>query len=340
MGTKVRSRGDKEPAGRTKAAILLFLAEHGESTFTEVREHLLERYNIRSQKDIRIHLNDLSGDDKLGLADKICKGNGNACSYRIRGGFDNMRRLYNYLKAQGTGQELMRTRLFAEFTSSCDFFVQLKINVICNIMADLHRRMADKDSMASLIDCMGHIPPLQRDELIAWMERVGLRDMSDPLSRSFVELFEVTTAPGAERIVDAYVQRIARRGMAAVGPEGFNALASDVLIPDRYREPITAILQASPGAFDRVMNLDCDNPLFPRNPFMAYAISQLLAQEEMNGRPIVTIAECCEYAKGIRRVLQEPPIFVIARSHFVADLVAGRLAVKEVPEEMLRLIFS
>jgi hypothetical protein len=54
----------------------------------------------------------------------------------------------------------------------------------------------------------------------------------------------------------------------------------------------------------------------------------------------VTVLDCCEYAKAIPRVLRELSIFVIARSHFVADLVAGQLAVKEVPAETMRQIFS
>ncbi len=72
---------------------------------------------------------------------------------------------------------------------------------------------------------------------------------------------------------------------------------------------------------------------------MAYAISALLAQDE-GVVPAVSIRDCCEYARQMPRLLREPPIFAIARAHFVADLVAGRLAEKSVPAETLRLIFS
>ena len=118
MSNRPRARGAKEPSGRTKAAILLFLARHGESTFTDVREYLLEKYNIRSAKDIRIHLVDLSDDNKLGLIIKTPNGNGNACSYKVREGFNDLKRLFNYLQAQGAGPELMQTKIFIEFTSS------------------------------------------------------------------------------------------------------------------------------------------------------------------------------------------------------------------------------
>lgn len=339
MGIRSRARGDKEPAGRTKAAILLFLADSGESTFTQVREHMLERHNIRSQKDIRIHLNDLSDDEKLGLVEKISHGNGNACSYRLRAGFGDLKRLYNYLKANGAGQELMRTRHFAEFTSSCQFFIKLKINMISGIITDLCRCMEADGGAALARDSMGHVSPEHREALLAWMGRVGRRDTADPMVRRFVEMVDMSCYRDFEATGEAYAQILTKRGIAIVGMDGFIALASDILMPDDYRERMTEIVRLSPGAFDCVMNLDCDNPLFPRNPFLAYAISALLAQDE-GVVPAVSVRDCCEYARLMPRVLGEPPIFAIARAHFVTDLAAGRLAVKKVPEETLRLIFA
>ncbi len=339
MGVRSRARGDKEPTGRTKAAILLFLAENGECTFTQVREHMLERHNIRSQKDIRIHLNDLSDDGKLGLVVKKSNGNGNACVYRVRDSFGDMKRLYNYLKAQGAGRELMRTRRFTEFTSSCDFFRNVKISVIGSIVTDLCRRM-EADGGASLArDAMGHVAPEHREAMLAWMGRVGRRDTSEPMARRFIEMVDAGCRRDFDAAGEAYAQLLTERGMAIVGAEGFLALASDIMMPDAYRERLTAIVSLSPGAFDCVVNLDCDNQLFPRNPFMTYAISALLAQDE-GVVPAVSVRDCCGYARLIPRLLQEPPIFAIARAHFVTDLVAGRLAVKEVPAETLRLIFS
>jgi hypothetical protein len=331
---------DRAAVYEEKVAFLFYLAENGECTFTQIREHMLERHNIRSQKDIRIHLNDLSDDAGPGLVVKCSHGNGNACSYRLHGGFVDLKRLYNYLKAAGSGPELMRTRHFAEFTSSCDFFRKLKIIVVASIVTDLCRCM-DADGGASLVrDSMRHVPPEHQEAILAWMGRVRRRDLTDPMVRRFIEMVDAGCTRDFEVTGEAYAKLLMERGTAEAGPQGFIALASDILVPDHYRDRLTEIVRLSPGAFDGVMNPDSGNPLFPRNPFLAYAISLLLAQDGLKGPPSVTVADCCGYAKGIRRVLDEPPIFVIARSHFVADLAGGRLAAKEVPAETLRLIFS
>ncbi len=340
MKIKSRARGDREPSGKTKAAILLYLAEHGESTFTEIREHMLDQYNIRSQKDIRGHLNDLSDTSRFDLLDKLSNGNGNACSYRVREGFCSLRKLYNYLKMQGLETEVMRTRYFHEYTKSCDFFQNVKTHLLGDILADLHGCMVSESGSDTILDSLDHVPSQHREILADWMARVRQRDMAEPLAGSFLRLIHALRSPEAETVARSYVRVVMERGLKAISPEQFDMLASDILIPDRYRERITAIMRLSPGAFDCIANMNCDNPLFVRNPFLAYVISLLLAQGETISHPCLTLAQCSEYAAGIPRLSAESPIFTIARSHFITDLVAGRLAVKEVPAETLRLIFS
>lgn len=341
MSNKPRARGAKEPSGRTKTAILLFLARHGESTFTDVREYLLEKYNIRSAKDIRIHLVDLSDDNKLGLIIKKPNGNGNACSYKVREGFNDLKRLFNYLKAQGAGPELMQTTIFIEFTSSRrNFFKQVQLNVMKNVMTDFCRCLGKDEYIALLKDSMEHIPPEHKEALIIWIERVGKQDKSDPLSRSFIGLIETFGYPDGEQLAENQVQRMIRNGVTEVGPDSLESLLSTIRIPDKYREQVTTIMRLSPSAFDCVMNLNLSNPLFTPNLYMAYAISLLLSMDEEDISPIITVKECCEYTRNMPRAFQEPPILIIARSFFVTDLVTGHLTIKEVSEETLRLIFS
>lgn len=338
MRTKSRSRGDKEPVGRTKAVILLFLADRGESTFTELREHLAENYNIRNPKDLRIHLNDLSDTGKLDLIVKASNGNGNACSYRLKDGSCSLKKLYNYLNAHGLGPELMRTKHFREFTSSLDFFITVKINLVNSILSDFCRRLASDDGTASIQANMGHVSKKHRDVLLKWMDRVRKEVPDEPISRNFLELSRVARSMDEEKM-ETYIRQIYGRGVSAIGKEGFIALASDLMIPDEYMDRITTIMQLSPGAFDCVMNLECDNPLFPCNPFMAYAISQLLSMDELKKETGLTVIECCEYGKGLPRLVTEPPLYLIARSQFISDMVSGKLTIDPVPPETLRMIF-
>jgi hypothetical protein len=77
------------------------VADNGESTFTQVRVCLQEQYNIKSTKDVKLHLADLSADDRLKLIEKVSHGSGNVNSYRIRPGFNSLKRLHNYLDQYG-----------------------------------------------------------------------------------------------------------------------------------------------------------------------------------------------------------------------------------------------
>lgn len=339
MGNRSRARGDKEPAGRTKTAILLFLADRGESTFTGIREYMLERYNIRSQKDIRGHLNDLSDGGKFGLLEKKSNGKGNACSYKIRDGFGSLKQLYNYLNTHGAGTELMRTRYFAEFTSSCDFSRKVTINVLSRIFLDVYRCTDSEDGMKSLSDSMLYVPQYYREAILAWMEKVRRGDVSDPLSGQFLEIVKADSSSDTEAVWEAYLQRLVEKGMATVGLRGIDMITASFMMPVSYWDRIMAILRLSPRAFDYIVNLNCDNVLFPRNPCLVYAIL-LLGQDGPVLEPALTVKECIEYARKQPRLSQEPPIFLIARSYFISDLADGKLAVKQMPEETLRLILS
>ncbi len=150
MRVKTRARGEKEPPGRTKSAILLYLADRGESTFTEIRTYLKDEHNIKSSKDVRLHLEDLSADDRLALLHKISHGTGNANTYRIREGFNSLKRLHNYLNGQGLVPALMRTKYFTEYTDSLDFVTKVRTNIIRNSLLELYEGMLEDAGYARI----------------------------------------------------------------------------------------------------------------------------------------------------------------------------------------------
>ncbi|WP_424358213.1 hypothetical protein [Methanocella sp. MCL-LM] len=271
---------------------------------------------------------------------KKTNGNGNACSYRIRDGFGSLRKLYNYLKVQGLETALMQARHFHEYTASCDFFVQVKTSLLCDAMLDLTRCLATEEGTAMILQSLNHVTPEHRVMLTGWIARVRGRDTDDPVAGSFVRMIDDLCSPDADMMAEAYVQKVMKRGLEAICLKQFSVLASDIVIPEEYRERITSIMRLSPGAFDCIANLNCDSPLFIRNPFLPYVISVLVAQDEPLSGPHLTLQECCDYAAGIPRLTPEPPIFTIARSHFITDLAGGRLAIKEVPAETLRQILA
>jgi hypothetical protein len=124
----------------------------------------------------------------------------------------------------------------------------------------------------------------------------------------------------------------------------FAALMSELNMPESRLKMVSVIQRLSPGALDYLLNSSKNNRMFPPNVFLAYVFSLILQAPGENyspgSLPPIDFARYRRYAAAVPRYSDESPIALIARSLFIADMVHGRLAVDEVPEETLRLIFS
>jgi len=338
MGIKTRARGEREPTGRTKSTILLFLADNRESTFTQIREHLREQHNIKSTKDVKLHLNDLTSDNRLSLLEKISHGNGNANSYRIRGGFNSLKRIHNFLNQYGMVPALMKTKYFVEYTSSKAFDTRMRTNLVRNSLMELVETMRDDrgyEQIKSLLIVAGE----DREQLLEWVDRVRAGDREDPLSASTLAIEDMMKEGDIDRLGEVFTGIV-----RLLDSQDFFALMENLIIPSGQHEIVTSIRRFSPSALDYLLNSTKNNPLFPPNIFLAYAFSLILQAPGENffvGKlPDIDFAPYRRYSLALPRLTAEPPIVLIAKSLFVSDMVHGRLAVDEVPEEMLRLIFS
>ncbi len=350
MGSRSRARGEKEPKGRTKTAILLFLAENGESTFTEIREYLQEQYNIRSTKDVKLHLNDLAADDRLALIEKVSHGSGNANSYRIREGFNSLKRLHNYLDVQGMVPHLMKTKYFIDYTDSKDFDTKVRTNISRNSLLELYDGMLDDHGYERIRAMLHGVDGSDREDMGAWMRRVRAGDRDDPLSGSFLAIIDLLKEGDIDRLGEIFVGLVEtiRANRDGEDLSEFFALMSELSMPRDHVKMVHSARRLSPGALDYLLNSSKNNRMFPPNIFLAYVYSLILQAPSgeappgggHDSLPPVDFARYRRYAAAVPRYPGEAPIALIVRSLFVADMVRGRLAVDEVPEETLRLIFS
>ncbi|WP_424358208.1 hypothetical protein [Methanocella sp. MCL-LM] len=338
MASKTRARGEREPTGRTKAAILLYIADNGERTFTEIREHLQERHNIKSSKDVKLHLADLSSDERLALLEKVTHGSGIANSYRIRSGFNSLKRLHNFLNEYGLVPALMKTKYFVEYTSSKSFDTRMRTNIVRNSLMELTETIHDNrgyEKIKVLLQAAGD----DQEKILAWVDRVRASDRDDPLSGSFMAIGDMMREGDIDQLGDIFTGIV-----RLLASEDFFALMEDLIIPPYQRDMVIAVRRYSPSALDYLLNSSRNNPLFPPNIFLAYAFSEILeapGENFMAGRlPDIDFAPLRRYSKALPRLTSEPPIGLIARSLFISDMVQGKLAVEEVPGETLKLIFS
>jgi hypothetical protein len=346
MRVKTRARGEKEPPGRTKSAILLYLADRGESTFTEIRTYLKDEHNIKSSKDVRLHLEDLSADDRLALLQKISHGIGNANTYRIREGFNSLKRLHNYLNGQGLVAALMRTKYFTDYIDSLDFKTKVRTNITRNSLLELYEGMLEDASCARIRTMLRDVDPGDRMAMISWMDRVRAGDRDDLLSGSFLAMVDLMKEGDIDRLGEIFMDILRLMGPDFSSPliREFAALMSELNMPESRLKMVSVIQRLSPGALDYLLNSSKNNRMFPPNVFLAYVFSLILQAPGENyspgSLPPIDFARYRRYAAAVPRYSDESPIALIARSLFIADMVHGRLAVDEVPEETLRLIFS
>lgn len=344
MGVRARARGEKEPAGKTKSTILLFLADNGERSFTEIRNYLKDACNIRSSRDVRLHLEELASDDRLALVDKITHGSGNANSYRIRGGFNSLKRLHNYLNKQGLVPELMNTRYFKEYTASAEFMTMARSNINRNMTLALYDSMMDEAKFSGLKGLLGYVDVEDRRAMLAWMERVRDGDRDDAHSGSFLLMLDTMASGDIDRLGDMFIGLSGMMGMMETKEiaDQFRMLMYELDLPSPWREAFFAILRYSPGAFGYMLNSTINNPLFPPNPFPTYVLSLAISRVRsgLKAMPDGGIGRWAEYSMKLPRLSSEPPMLVIARSLFVADMVNGRLAIDDLPKETLKLIFG
>jgi hypothetical protein len=346
MANRTRARGDREPKGKTKSAILLFLTDNGECTFTQIREHLREQYNIKSTKDVKIHLADLSTDDRLALLEKVSHGTGNANSYRLRGGFNGLKRLHNYLNAQGQVPALMRTRYFREYTGSTEFTTKVRTNIVRNQLLELYEGMLDDAGHARIKAMLRDVDPADRETMIAWMERVRNGDRDDTLSNSFLAMADLLKDGDIDLLGEIFmgILRLMGPDMSSPAVREFAALMSELNMPESQLKMVSDIQRLSPGALDYLLNSSKNNRLFPPNIFLAYVFSLILQVPGENytpeSLPSIDFARYRRYASAVPRHSPQSPIALIARSLFIADMIQGRLVSDEAPEETLRLIFS
>lgn len=346
MGGRSRQRGEREPTGRTKLAILLYLADHGECTFTQIRSHLQEQYNIKSAKDVKIHLNDLASDDRLALIAKVSHGNGNANSYRIREGFNSMKKLHNYIDELGAVPALMKTAYFRDYTASLDFETKVRTNIVRNSILELYEGILDDRGYENIKSALDNIDQADWTEMIAWMDRIRAGDRDDTLSGSFLAMVDLLKEGDIDRLGNIFtdIVRLMRTEKTGFMLREFFALMSELSFPESQRELVYAARRLSPSTLDYLLNSSKNNRMFPPNIFLAYVFSLILQMPGENdvpdSLPQIDIGLYRRYAATMPQISSISPIVLISRSLFIADMIQGRLVVDEAPEETLRLIFA
>jgi hypothetical protein len=182
--------------------------------------------------------------------------------------------------------------------------------------------------------------------MIEWMERVRKGDRDDTLSNSFLAIVDLMREGDIDLLGDLFLGILRMMGPDMTSPtvREFAALMAELNMPEDRLRMVSHIQRVSPAALDYLLNSSKNNRMFPPNVFLAYVFSLILQAPGDNflpeSLPPVDFARYRNYAATLPRYTVEPPIALIARSLFIADMINGRLASDDLPKETMRLVFS
>lgn len=350
MAVKPRQRGERDEEGATKTAILLFLAGHGVQTFTDIRLYLREKCNIRSPKNLRIHL---AGLVKTGLITRCLTGPGKADTYKVESSYKGIKALFGFFQALGREREIMATRHFRSYTGSQDFQQKVILSIIRACILRIDEKAVSPHWQEWMTAQTGHVQESECRLVWDWIRQVRSGDMSSVYCRNFRDLLERYATEDIDAIHSMFFRLLAE--YQAVEPQyrsgEYLIMVNEFILPTTYRELAFAMVLNSPSACDYILNKMQKNPLFPSPKLMGQVLEFLALFPEVYDFTIAKGGDT-EYLKAIEQSRRqqfmervdtfsgEPSTYMMIKSLFVHDLVYGKLAEGEIPEEVSRQIIE
>ena len=336
MSEKPRHRGERDEEGATKAAILLFLADQDVQSFTDIRLYLRENFNIRSPKNLRIHLSKL---EKRGLLSRCSNGQGKANTYRLEKSYRGIRALFNFFRKLNRENEIMTTLHFRSYASSRNFEQKVILNIFrtCilrigeNVSSQQWQEWAAAQTSSTQED--GRLP------IWEWIRQVRSGDISNVYYRNFRDLRERYEIEDIDAIHSMFLRLMAEYRVIDphyTSEEYMTIMVNEFILPSSYRERTFAMLQSSPGACDYILNRMHRNPHFPSPRLMGHMMEFLSLFPEVYDFTIteggntgylkdIDMGHRQRFMERAFRFSGEPSTYMMIKSLFVRDLVYGDL---------------
>lgn len=348
MSVRPRRRGERDEEGATRAAILLFLADNGEQSFTEIRLYIRDQCNVRSPKNLRIHL---AGLVKACLVTRESHGPGKADTYRLDKSYRGIKALFGFFKRLQRENEIMLSPHFREYISSQDFQQKVILSIIrtCILRAGVKVMSPYREEWLAMQT--GYMPDELGGPVREWVHAVRDSDETNVFKRNFSDLLARYRTDDIDaihsmffRLLDEY-----RQLNSLYASRDYMIMVNEFILPAQYREKAFAMLRLSPAACDYVLNRMADNPLFPTPKLMGQVVEFLVLFPEVydftineGGNTVYLDAIDKKLRQGfMERVFTfsgEPSTYMMMKAMFIHDMVYGRLTCgSEVPEEIAGL---
>lgn len=335
-----RMPSQREPVGRTKSEILLYIVDNPKASLTNIREYLRNRLNIRNQKVVRKHISDLVNDKIIEI--RKAERRGLSDIYYVEKSFSNFKTSFNFLndfyKPSFLGAKYAR-----DMVSSDDFLTYGIINVVKEIFTEF-LKLKDENYFNALIENFKRnsedVSSKEIKEFKEMLESVK-RELKDKNLDKFQNLLETAKPEDILKELENLLNL----------PSDFNYIFTSIIntiFPDKQRKEIMGIISTSPSATDYFLNLKSVDRLYLFMIVIRFYLSTLF----MDGGKISLINEISKDESklqsnlipyitrllSIENVSNDNPLLTILRSYFVVDAFNGNIVNNEYSNSVLKEI--
>ncbi len=332
---KKRNPSQREPIGRAKSKILLYIAQKKECDYTEIREYLRSSLNIRNQSGIRKHINELL---EQGLIRKETQGKGKSNLYYLDAEFTSFKKTFNFINENDLSIDFLKTAYVREIIKRNDFFLSGLINIIKTVVMEFIEIALDENKLNELLAeyKKEENDPKKVESMLSQIASMRAQIMDPGLQQDFDSLKNKTP----EEIVDftAENMNISKEFISGT----VNLLFSDPL-------KIIGLISSSPSAMDYFLNLKNQNKMFLAVVFLRFFLSTSYFDPEKyalllkyNKSPKVEdtaeLSKIIHEISDMSNVLNDNPIVKVLESFFVFDTINGKIAENDYTKEALSKI--
>lgn len=345
------------PIGFTKAEILLYVADKGEVDTVDLKWHLKKKLGIKNKKTILMHLSDLIKDELLSKRKKGKKGI--ADTYIIIYNFHTLQNVFNYLKKYKKEKDFLKTKYFKEYIMSEDFQNKFFLHLT-------------KDLVLGMIDYMKSEDGYNRTLEIGTKTRDGFEKAFSVIKDVDIKNAKYTQIDDLDKVLKLYKNKkenikmfytnllaiitksdidtiytyISLWGLPVIA---FIKKASKLVLLEKEKKEILAMLMASPSAIDFILNFrqTSSTGLFSillkfilwnvnDDPDKLRKLNEISKESDYNKR----IAQIYELFSDFSKLKNKSPLYTLISSNFIFDFINQNMVATEEDQLVLNNILN
>lgn len=341
-----RQPQQREKPGKTKAYIVLCLLD-GEKDRTEISEYMKTHHNIINRSNIKNHLSGLAKTEIVEPGDIIP---GKPRPYRIKPGFEPLKKILELLKSSDLENELLDKAYFKNYIASEDFRIKFIANVFRANIERIDDIIHDEEHYKLLITRLSETPGTKK--LVDLINEI--RDCD--IGNDFVTQYQTIINDIKNSTVDNYLpiltDRFQKEG-AFIEPSLFLTYMGNYVMPTTERHSMLKNLTSSPSAVKFTLNPTHYDKYIFWNLLAAYTGSTILSEPRHFEETMGTIWEKDKNSTTFVKILDfiynnielyeksdESPLTTILKLWMLTDILNGDPLKAEIIPAKIRIDFS